>query len=914
LRNSYIHWVDTPMQSGPLGYGPSSADPVTGEIIAAVANVYGASLETYAAYAADVVQLMNGDMVEADLEMGTYIRDGIEESRKLANANLNLPGLNDLNVLHDRMSGGMPSDIGPQATQVNLDVMKDRRTYTIKPSTRDDFLSYMGRADSKMEKLKGSQMEKELLIDEEIRRSLLGPTGYQPGGMAEWDASEFSPLELMGEEQEKRSRAAFLQATEGTIMYPEAWEDSGMLSLADDLKGKSWEDIYTFMLERTFYSVTVHEVGHTIGLRHNFEGSMDPLNYHAEYWDSYNMTTGKIDKVDDLGNPTGAEQYMYSSIMDYLPRFYADDLQGPGPYDVAAIKFGYGELIEVFDDETAALGFGSLQWLHGHENIPKMVTGDVACTTTGNCPASYITASNYYDSFSIHYNRAEAAERAMYQSEEDGNGALADDYRQEMLKEYDIAFTEYEYYSGYLNDYFLEALEGVTAKPENIWARHDISYESLRDVWTTYYLWSYYGSHYDNPPDEVPYAFCPDEYANYTNPSCQLWDKGASFWEVTQDTKERYDSYYYFANFKRDKYTFSANGWGWFSRVYRRYFSGLSNMFIYSLYSDMNMGKDSDGNYLTLVDFPVGAEWLMAGVDGMNTLVSVVNQPEPGAHCLDSATNTYMHMEEGETCTSGDTIEVPLGVGKYFYSNWTDEYYYKPTRQGVFWEKLAAVYALTTNEGFFYRDFSSYFDAGANSFSYWNGGFKEELLDLFYDAMTGTTGNFAWRYTAPAGTVAAKYASAPIVEPVVGEFDYNKPKIESSSSRTLRYYNTFLPMIRYNSAFDYKEDFLNYTKICIEGYGDCYDFALNETFYTDRTTGYIYKTSDTDLADKSISRRLLQEAEDFATDVFDPAEAAYDACVADCDDERAVYQAAESDLIMNTQFIDQLRMMGDLVD
>ena len=37
-----------------------------------------------------------------------------------------------------------------------------------------------------------------------------------------------------------------------------------------------------------------------------------------------------------------------------------------------------------------------------------------------------------------------------------------------------------------------------------------------------------------------------------------------------------------------------------------------------------------------------------------------------------------------------------------------------------------ALRALTDNEGFFYKDFSSYFDAGAHALSYWSGGLQDE--------------------------------------------------------------------------------------------------------------------------------------------------------------------------------------------
>ena len=62
LRYSFLHWVDRPQVQGPLGYGPSSADPETGEIISASAYIYGAALDIYAKFAADSVRLANGQL------------------------------------------------------------------------------------------------------------------------------------------------------------------------------------------------------------------------------------------------------------------------------------------------------------------------------------------------------------------------------------------------------------------------------------------------------------------------------------------------------------------------------------------------------------------------------------------------------------------------------------------------------------------------------------------------------------------------------------------------------------------------------------------------------------------------------------------------------------------------------------
>ena len=78
--------------------------------------------------------------------------------------------------------------------------------------------------------------------------------------------------------------------------------------------------------------LVAHEVGHTLGLRHNFKASAQ-------------MELAKINSKDVKGKQTFS-----SSVMDYIPinyRFESGEIQGDyamidiGPYDFWAIEYGY---------------------------------------------------------------------------------------------------------------------------------------------------------------------------------------------------------------------------------------------------------------------------------------------------------------------------------------------------------------------------------------------------------------------------------------------------------------------------------------------------------------------------------------------------------------------------------------------
>jgi len=88
------------------------------------------------------------------------------------------------------------------------------------------------------------------------------------------------------------------------------------------------------LLKESVLSTLVHELGHNFGLRHNFIASTDTENF----------------TLDKDGKPVAQT----SSIMDYAPGS-VDELLGPGNYDIAAIRFGYANSVELKDGSSKSI-------------------------------------------------------------------------------------------------------------------------------------------------------------------------------------------------------------------------------------------------------------------------------------------------------------------------------------------------------------------------------------------------------------------------------------------------------------------------------------------------------------------------------------------------------------------------------
>jgi hypothetical protein len=115
------------------------------------------------------------------------------------------------------------------------------------------------------------------------------------------------------------------------------------------LRARGWDALADLeeeeLLRQALVSLVLHEVGHTLGLNHNFIGSQmlspDEL-YDREITQTRNTVSSIMEYVPVNIAPKGREQGMYYDVR-------------PGPYDRWVIEFGYSEALEDPAAERARL-------------------------------------------------------------------------------------------------------------------------------------------------------------------------------------------------------------------------------------------------------------------------------------------------------------------------------------------------------------------------------------------------------------------------------------------------------------------------------------------------------------------------------------------------------------------------------
>ncbi|AWV88303.1 zinc-dependent metalloprotease [Bradymonas sediminis] len=371
IRYSFMAYIPKFMDYGLLGLGPSNNDPETGEIISGMAYVYHWN-NSAAERTAEMVQLLNGNINPQEYIDGVNLEEWVRQVNDPSSAPARTFDISPDESFVKNIAARNRGDLMP-ITEEELRIQEEQG-FDAFITPRIDAMFHRGQlngqrsaAKGKLAGLAGTYIE-DLLINDEI----LLATGHQPGAPVTDQDLAAASVVRGGFAKHEMNRAKIREHfAEQRNMYLPEMTDDALMGLAKELQDAAPEEVYDIIRTSIYTSVFAHEVGHSLGLMHNFAGSEDAVNYFDDYWkirDDGNVGPRMIDPITQDEIDQKIYNYAYSSIMDYAGRYTIDGL-GVAKYDRAAILYGYAGKIEVFKDRGNVRAKTFEDWFESRADI-----------------------------------------------------------------------------------------------------------------------------------------------------------------------------------------------------------------------------------------------------------------------------------------------------------------------------------------------------------------------------------------------------------------------------------------------------------------------------------------------------------------------------------------------------------------
>lgn len=291
IRNSMIVLVEDPVAASVIGYGPQTEDPVTGEIISARTVMFLGTIKKFAKYTYDEIvrekQKQNRTLAKSGFRLSKELQDRVQILKSTGKV---FSGTRLLEV----------ASVNAKATAIKADKLSFS-----KPQVQKAVQSLKNYTAQKNDDYSGRDLKSKIKYLNEVKNCAFAPhLDAVAGGVSEKLLGAFSdelkPWDQLSDTQKEKALA---------LILPEIWVPT-----------------------------LIHELGHNLGLRHNFAASEDKNNFFSEQ--------ELIDKGVDHLMP-------FSSVMDY-----GNDLKTLpflGKYDLAALQFGYNRKVTVVSNDKEVM-------------------------------------------------------------------------------------------------------------------------------------------------------------------------------------------------------------------------------------------------------------------------------------------------------------------------------------------------------------------------------------------------------------------------------------------------------------------------------------------------------------------------------------------------------------------------------
>ncbi len=565
--------------------------------------------------------------------------------------------------------------------------------------------------------------------------------------------------------------------------------------------------------QNVFYNVMLHEMGHSIGMEHNFGGSIDYKNYKECYWDiaedhpwpapdafdpnpagtfgslSFDDTlrwSRDVKLVDEARDNAGINKCQSTSIMDYSLDFLYDydPRNGIGTYDAAYVTFAYAGRAEAYDGDPRIVEGGSPKW---EEQDPRglgrvywtFYQGGEVCETDSDCPMSA------------------------------GKPGL-DPMQQTM---------------GVTQTCNVNQRLPVGADPDilpRICSNFDDDmYNKVSREWGA-----------DSPYFPIKYMYCTDNRTSDIS-WCNRWDRGGSFREVIANWADFYEKIYPFSWFRRNRRIYGgASYWNMMVPMVKIYQHWLYRYIYEPGYADLKGPLYAYDQYL-------------ASLDVLNFLARIVGTPDVGSYDMDPVSGNYYKVsgELGE----GD-LDVPLGVGKHMWSAWQDGPMgiMELERMGLHWDKIYALMAMAIRNWNLMYSYDERFTINFYDMFGW------EMMKVFGGVIKDDPTWFAPRWVDdPDSSEAVLYypyiwggvcgfLNAPCPTEYYDEYYDGVPAFENTTNEIVRNYAAIFSLAEFPIFYD--TTFEQQLFICERGSGYCFDIDTTslieheeyELFYSER--------------------------------------------------------------------------------
>lgn len=608
LRYNTTLLIEKPQSISPWGIMVDADDPLTGEKISASINVWTHVTDFAVQSLVDLIRYTNGELSTEDITDAKNVRDW---ARATALSSAGTGPTMSQDEVHQRLAAATKLDTKAFAQIANRETppqiaaqIAQVKNELADIAIRGDIASpAQNRVNTLMKQARGTSVEAELMNPAMLQ--LAGIPGNVP--LDGPFAAAASPLALNNPKIRSeliRMREAGL-AERGACIIHEAPEATAMTGMADILRKKfppsenetvqqgieRARQMHRYLVRRFTYAVMSHEIGHSIGLRHNFVSSSASLFYRPQYW-QLRTRNGTVrsecrNAVEDGTNCVGPRyfdpiteeeqsqlqwMFMHSSVMDY-PGDLSQDLIGLGAYDYAATRMFYGDTVAVYEDPKYAPGSA----------IGVGIT-NATDTFGGMLGIKYgLRGGQGVDDF--HYSQ------------------LQRNY--EVIKDcYDVEPRPPSYWNEHVDGLWDQVMDGKVVsidgqptkcrqQPVDYVAWNDLRMPTARELNRGFYRG---GPSVDEAGNRlrVPYGFATDNWADLGNVSVFRHDNGADPYEQAMFLITTQENRHIIDNYRRGRSTFTVRGAA--ARSYSRYNEKLMNLasglgFFASIYNELGIGQ-----------------------------------------------------------------------------------------------------------------------------------------------------------------------------------------------------------------------------------------------------------------------------------------------------------------------------------